>query len=105
MGLKTHLLGPAVGQPKRAPPEEFGRIPLEPYAPARWQLLNLHRAVNRLRKAAGLAVPRMDNLLLRRGRRVRLAGRMAIMGATPATLSGKPFLSAKSYNRRSYLFP
>lgn len=47
VGLKTHLLGPAVGQPKRAPPEEFGRIPLEPYAPARWQLLNLHRAVNR----------------------------------------------------------
>lgn len=47
---------------------EFRRVPYEPYAPIRRQLLNILRAVNAKRKAAGLgAVP---NTALRLRRRV-----------------------------------
>lgn len=45
---------------------EFRRVPYEPYAPIRRQLLNILRAVNRKRKAAGLAPVPTTALRLRR---------------------------------------
>jgi hypothetical protein len=45
---------------------EFHRVPFEPYAPIRRQLLNILRAVNRKRKACGLAPVPTTALRLRR---------------------------------------
>lgn len=45
---------------------EFRRVPYEPYAPIRRQLLNILRAVNRKRKTAGLAPVPTTALRLRR---------------------------------------
>lgn len=45
---------------------EFRRVPFEPYAPIRRQLLNILRAVNKKRKAAGLALVPHTALRLRR---------------------------------------
>lgn len=60
--LAEHALHEGVG-------ERLGRLPFEPYAPVRRQLLNLLRAVNRVRGAAGLeAVPVGVLRLKRRGR-------------------------------------
>ena len=47
--------------------EEFHRLPFEPYAPVRQQLLNILRAVNRARKLAGLELVPLSALRLRRG--------------------------------------
>ncbi|MHC4880748.1 MAG: hypothetical protein ACYTGL_30205 [Planctomycetota bacterium] len=45
---------------------QFYRIPFEPYAPVRRQLLNLHRAVNRTRKRSGFAALPIEVVPLRR---------------------------------------
>jgi hypothetical protein len=45
----------------------LSRIPFEPYAPVRRQLLNILRAVNRRRRAAGLE--RVPHTVLRLRRR------------------------------------
>ena len=64
--VKAHLLGLAVRRSGEGLAEELGGLPFEPYAPVRRQLLNLHRAVNRSRKAAGLGTLPIESLRLRR---------------------------------------
>jgi len=64
--LKAYLLDVA---PKRRTAQletVFWRLPYEPYAPVRRQHLNLLRAVNRVRKRAGLPVLGHEVLRLRR---------------------------------------
>lgn len=51
--LKAHLVGLAVYRSAERLACEFARVPFEPYAPVRRQLLNILRAVNRARKMAG----------------------------------------------------
>ncbi len=51
--LKAYLLGLAVCRSVQALSEEFRKVPFEPYAPVRRQLLNILRAVNRERLKAG----------------------------------------------------
>ena len=53
--LKSYFTELATRRPKEVLEEELGRIPFEPYAPVRRQLLTLLRAVNRARKEQGLA--------------------------------------------------
>ena len=45
---------------------QFYRIPFEPYAPVRRQLLNLHRAVNQTRKRSGFSAVPIEVVPLRR---------------------------------------
>jgi hypothetical protein len=51
--LKAYFLDLAVHRSAENLAEEFARVPYEPYAPVRRQLLNILRAVNRERKRAG----------------------------------------------------
>lgn len=51
--LKAHFLYRATHRSVENLVREFGRIPYEPYAPIRRQLLNILRSVNRARKHAG----------------------------------------------------
>lgn len=51
--LKDRLLGLALRRTAGELAREFTRLPFEPYAPVRRQLLNLLRAVNERRKHAG----------------------------------------------------
>ena len=51
--LKAHFVGLAPRRSADALGEELGRLPYEPYAPVRRQLLAVLRAVNRVRKTAG----------------------------------------------------
>jgi hypothetical protein len=52
--LKSYFTALATRRPKQKLEEELGRIPFEPYAPVRRQLLIVLRAVNRARKRQGL---------------------------------------------------
>jgi hypothetical protein len=51
--IRDHLLDLAVHRSVNNLVLEFYRLPFEPYAPIRRQMLNLLRAVNRVRKTAG----------------------------------------------------
>ena len=51
--LKAYFLDLAVRRTAEKLEDEFRRLPYEPYAPVRVQLLCIHRAVNRARKVAG----------------------------------------------------
>lgn len=64
--LKSYLLGLAVHRSVENLVGVFQRIPFEPYAPVRRQLLNLLRAVNRLRESAGFEPVPVSALRLRR---------------------------------------
>jgi hypothetical protein len=64
--LKAHLLDIACHRSVEKLTAEFRRIRFEPYAPVRRQLLNLLRAVNRLREAAGFEPVPVSALRLRR---------------------------------------
>jgi hypothetical protein len=64
--LKSYLLDLSVRRSSETLAREFLRLPFEPYAPVRRQLLNLHRAVNRARKTAGYELLPMTCLRLRR---------------------------------------
>lgn len=66
--IKAHLL--ELGMHRRAESVEdaFGRLPFEPYAPVKRQLLNILRAVNRARRVAGFA--KIDGRCLRLHRQV-----------------------------------
>jgi len=85
--LKSHLLGLAPHRSVEKLVGEFQRIPFEPYAPVRRQLLNILRAVNRLRGGAGFEPVPLPALRLRRrivkpfgeddARRVQAVGRVA----------------------------
>lgn len=64
--LKAHLVELACRRSAEKLSEAFWRIPFEPYAPVRRQLLNILRAVNRKRKRAGYKVLPTSALRLRR---------------------------------------
>lgn len=64
--LKSFFVGLAVHRSVENLSAEFGRVPFEPYAPIRRQLLNFLRAVNRERKAAGFEPVPVSALRLRR---------------------------------------
>ena len=64
--LKSYFLDLSVRRSSEALGREFLRLPFEPYAPVRRQLLNLHRAVNRERKTAGYELLPMTCLRLQR---------------------------------------
>jgi len=51
--LKEYYMDMATCRSVESMRQEFRRVPYEPYAPVRRQLLNIVRAVNRARKAAG----------------------------------------------------
>ena len=51
--LRAYLVDLAPRRSLEAMAEEFGMLRFEPYAPVRRQLVNLLRAVNRVRKQAG----------------------------------------------------
>ena len=65
-GLRAYLTDLAPRRSVEAMIEEFRMLHYEPYAPVRRQLLNLLRAVNRVRKKAGLVDVPADCLRLRR---------------------------------------
>lgn len=65
--LKAHFLDLAVRRSVDHLTEAFGRVPFEPYAPVRRQLLAIWRAVNEARKSAGFSpVPKKAVRLRRR---------------------------------------
>jgi len=64
--LKAMLLDLAPRRPSGVLASMFWRMPYEPYAPVRRQLLNLWRAVNRVRGVAGLPMLPVECLRLRR---------------------------------------
>lgn len=64
--LRAHLLELAVRRSGERLALEFYRLPFEPYAPIRRQMLNLLRAVNRARQTAGLSQLPTQVLPLRR---------------------------------------
>lgn len=64
--LKSYLVGLAAHRSVENLIVEFQRIPFEPYAPIRRQLLNILRAVNRARKEAGFEPVPFSALRLRR---------------------------------------
>lgn len=67
-GLKAHFLELARHRAANTLAREFEEVPFERYAPVRRQLLNILRAVNRVRKTAGFA--RLGSECLRLRRRV-----------------------------------
>lgn len=64
--IRDHLLELALHRSVNNLVLEFYRLPFEPYAPVRRQMLNLLRAVNRVRKAAGFELLPKEVLPLRR---------------------------------------
>jgi hypothetical protein len=64
--IRDHLLDLAVHRSAEALALEFYHLPFEPYAPIRRQMLNIWRAVNRKRKAAGYSLLPVSVLPLRR---------------------------------------
>lgn len=64
--LKAYLVGLAAHRAAESLRAEFFGLPFEPYAPVRRQLLNILRAVNRVRKAAGYETLGFECLRLRR---------------------------------------
>lgn len=83
--LKAYLVDQAPRRSAAHMEMEFRLIQLEPYTPIRRQLLNLHRAVNRVRRAAGLEPVPMDCLRLKRRSYRPFEGR-ATQGRVPSTL-------------------
>lgn len=64
--LKSYLVGLAVHRSVDGLMAELRRLPFEPYAAVRRQFLNILRAINRVRKAAGFEVVPVSALRLRR---------------------------------------
>lgn len=64
--LKTWFLDRATQRPAETIALAFYRVPFEPYAPVRRQLLNLWRTVNHARRAASLSRVPVEVLPLRR---------------------------------------
>lgn len=64
--LKVYFVGLACHRSVERLQKEFQRIPFEPYAPVRRQLLNVLRAVNRAREAAAFEALPTAALYLRR---------------------------------------
>lgn len=64
--LKAYLLSIAVHRQAESLAAEFRQLPFEPYAPVRRQILNILRAVNKVRRKAGFATIGFDCLRFRR---------------------------------------
>jgi hypothetical protein len=64
--LRAYFVDRATHRTTEALSHELRRVPFEPYAPVRRQLLNILRAVNRARKTAGLEVVPTSALRLSR---------------------------------------
>lgn len=64
--LKARMLGKALQRNPDTVWAEFRSLPYEPYAPVRRQLLNIHRAVNRRRRIAGLRLVPVTCIRMRR---------------------------------------
>lgn len=64
--LKAHLLEFGRHRQREAVEAYVSRIPFEPYAPVRRQLLNILRAVNRERKTAGFELLSYDSIRMKR---------------------------------------
>ncbi|MBI1827233.1 MAG: hypothetical protein HY287_03525 [Planctomycetes bacterium] len=64
--LKAYMVGLAARRSVEKLAVEFGEVPFEPYAPVRRQLLNILRAVNRVRHAAGFELVPVSALRFRR---------------------------------------
>ena len=69
LNLKAYLVERAVHRSAENLVAELKRVRFEPYAPVRRQLLNILRAVNRVRKCAGFEPLPATSLRLRRGLR------------------------------------
>lgn len=67
--LRAHFLGLAKHREASTIEHEFFSVPFEPYAPVRRQLINIWRAVNRLRKESGFAPIRINGIRLKRTQR------------------------------------
>jgi len=63
---KAFLLEQAPRNPVQVMDDAFRAMPFEAYAPVRRQVLNLHRAVNRVRKTAGMPEVPIGAVRLRR---------------------------------------
>lgn len=64
--LRSYMVAQAAHHSKEYLRSAFGRIPFEHYAPVRAQLLNILRAVNRARRAAGFQCVPLSALRFRR---------------------------------------
>lgn len=64
--MKAHFLELATHRRADAVAAEFGRLPFEPYAPIRRQLIEVLRAVNRARRAMGYELVPFEALRLHR---------------------------------------
>ncbi len=64
--VKSYFMDIAARRSVEQISKELGRLPFEPYAPVRRQMLNVHRAINRKRKKAGLVPVPITVLRLRR---------------------------------------
>lgn len=64
--LRAHLVGLAAHRTAAALETAFMSLPFEPYAPVRRQLLNIWRAVNRVRKEAGYELVRIECIRMKR---------------------------------------
>ena len=80
--LRAHFVDRATKRSAEVLADELHRVPFEPYAPVRRQLLNVLRAVNRARKTAGLEpVPTAALRLNRKGVRPFERGGSVFSGA------------------------
>jgi hypothetical protein len=84
--LRAHLVERAVHRTADALAGELRRVPFEPYAPIRRQLLNILRAVNRARKVAGLEPVSTSALRLSR-KGVRPFEGLSPLGVAPSALN------------------
>lgn len=64
--LKSHFVGIALGMTRHSLEREFSRAPFEPYGGVTRQMFAILRAVNRVRKTAGLALLPRDCIRVRR---------------------------------------
>lgn len=64
--LKSHFVGMALGTSRQSLEREFGRAPFEPYGGVTRQMFAILRAVNRVRKTAGLSLVPRDCIRVRR---------------------------------------
>ncbi len=91
--LKSHFVGLAMHRSVENMTREFQRVPFERYAPVRRQLLNILRAVNRVRQEAGYDPAPVTVLRLRR-RVVRPFGGLEGDGAAVAVCVGGRYIVA-----------
>jgi hypothetical protein len=91
--LKSYMVGLAAHRSVENLARELERVPFERYAPVRRQLLNILRAVNRVRKEAGYEPAPVSALRLRR-RVVRPFGCLEGDGGAVAVSAGCGYIAA-----------